>query len=206
MDFRDRPPWISSGSDTISPTVMRGLSDAYGSWNTICMRLRTSRFERDATCFSVSPPRRTSPDVGVIRSSSSRPRVDFPHPDSPTMPSVSPARSASDTSLTAWTVPTCRLKMPALTGNSLTTFDASSSGGRSSTATTEATASVDAHRAVLHRAVLHRAVLHRALTARVLVCLRGAVGHVAVSFSASSASSAPSGPFAMSSARRHATG
>ena len=30
-------PWMISASPTIAPTVMRGLSEAYGSWKMICM-------------------------------------------------------------------------------------------------------------------------------------------------------------------------
>ena len=36
-------PWIRSGSPTMRPTLWRGLSDAYGSWKTICMRRRIGR-------------------------------------------------------------------------------------------------------------------------------------------------------------------
>ena len=35
-------PWIRSGSAMMSPTVMRGLSDAYGSWKMICISLRSA--------------------------------------------------------------------------------------------------------------------------------------------------------------------
>ena len=38
----DRRPWITSGSLSMSTTRMRGLSDAYGSWNTICSRRRSA--------------------------------------------------------------------------------------------------------------------------------------------------------------------
>ena len=34
--------WISNGSPMMSPTVIRGFSEVYGSWNTIWM-LRRSR-------------------------------------------------------------------------------------------------------------------------------------------------------------------
>src|SRR5680860_663129 len=32
--------WITNGSPTIVPTVIRGFSDAYGPWKTICMSRR----------------------------------------------------------------------------------------------------------------------------------------------------------------------
>ena len=34
---------MRSGSETMSRTVMRGFSDAYGSWKTICSSRRTGR-------------------------------------------------------------------------------------------------------------------------------------------------------------------
>ena len=74
------------------PTVMRGLSEAYGSWNTIwnrwrsCAQLLALAGRRDVLPVEARP----SPEVGRIRSRSSRPVVDLPQPDSPTRPSVSP--------------------------------------------------------------------------------------------------------------------
>src|SRR6266704_2908079 len=38
--------WMRKGSESISPTRLRGLSDAYGSWNTICSSRRTGRSSR----------------------------------------------------------------------------------------------------------------------------------------------------------------
>ena len=43
-------PCTSSGSATMSPTVMRGSSDEYGSWKTICM---SCRIRRSSSPFSV---------------------------------------------------------------------------------------------------------------------------------------------------------
>ena len=45
------------------------------------------------------------------------PRVVLPEPDSPTTPTVSPSRTASDTPSTALTWPTVRRKRPRLIGN-----------------------------------------------------------------------------------------
>ena len=50
-----------------------------------------------------SPPKRSVPLVGSSSRTSSRPSVDLPQPDSPTIPSVSPRRTSSDTPSTAWT-------------------------------------------------------------------------------------------------------
>ena len=82
----------ASGSARMSPTVMRGLSDAYGSWNTSCAWRRIGAragFARART----RPARRSAcgPAVGSIRRSTSRPTVDLPEPDSPTSASVLPA-------------------------------------------------------------------------------------------------------------------
>ncbi len=41
--FRSTVPCSWNGSLTIEPTVLRGFSEAYGSWNTICMSRRSSR-------------------------------------------------------------------------------------------------------------------------------------------------------------------
>ena len=62
-----------------------------------------------------------------------RPVVDFPHPDSPTSPSVSPGRIEKDTPSTALTAPTCRWnRMPCLIGKYFwTRFTLSSACGSS---------------------------------------------------------------------------
>ena len=95
---RARPParcsCSSSGSARIWPTVMRGLSDAYGSWkidlHLARAKARAARVSSSAVTSSPSRPMR--PAVGSIRRSTSRPTVDLPQPDSPTSASVSPAR------------------------------------------------------------------------------------------------------------------
>ena len=35
--------WMRNGSPMIEPTVLRGFSDAYGSWKIICISRRRSR-------------------------------------------------------------------------------------------------------------------------------------------------------------------
>src|SRR5829696_4853842 len=55
--------------------------------------------------------------------------VDFPHPDSPTSPKVSPARSSKSTPSTAWTWPTVlRNRIPVVSGKCLTRFRTASKG------------------------------------------------------------------------------
>ena len=88
----------------IAPTVMRGSSDAYGSWKTICSsrrRLRISPWadlgELGAPCTGSIP---TSARSAAARSART---VVLPEPDSPTRPSVSPASMANDTPDTACT-------------------------------------------------------------------------------------------------------
>src|SRR5437660_6269132 len=70
----------------------------------ICRCRRCSRialFERLARSRSRN---NTCPDVGSIKRRIARPRVDLPQPDSPTKPSVSPARMSRETPSTALTI------------------------------------------------------------------------------------------------------
>ena len=90
----------------IDCTVMRGLSEAYGSWNTICICWRKARMAR-LDRFSTSSPRNfTEPDVAGISRRIRRPVVDLPQPDSPTTPNVWPFSTDSDTPDTALMVAT----------------------------------------------------------------------------------------------------
>ena len=105
---------MRSGSATISRTVIRGLSDAYGSWKTIWMSRRTGRI-----CFRLNfvmsvPLKMMSPLVGSTSLMIVRPSVVFPQPDSPTTPSVSPRMTVRSTPSTARTWPTVFLKHPGL--------------------------------------------------------------------------------------------
>src|SRR5438309_3555903 len=63
------------------------------------------------------PLKRTWPAVGWTRRRIDLPRVDLPHPDSPTRPSVSPCLISRSTPSTARTWPTTRLITPERTGN-----------------------------------------------------------------------------------------
>ena len=79
------------GSAMMSPTVIRGLSEPYGSWKMICISRRSARSRsgpaRQALAVEADACRRSA------RSGDSmRPVVDLPQPDSPTSPSVSPRR------------------------------------------------------------------------------------------------------------------
>ena len=56
------------------------------------------------------PLYRICPPVLSFKWISVRPRVDLPHPDSPTSPTVSPFSMVKDTSSTAWTMPAALLK------------------------------------------------------------------------------------------------
>jgi hypothetical protein len=79
------------------------LSDACGSWKTICISRRIGDiWLRPAFVMSV-PRKRIEPAVTLISRTSVRISVVFPHPDSPTIPSVSPLCNPNDTSSTAWT-------------------------------------------------------------------------------------------------------
>ncbi len=104
----------------IWPTVLRGFSDAYGSWKIICISRRSGRSWRCESCGDVAGRRSGSfPAVGSSSRSISRAVVDLPQPDSPTMPSVSPRRTVSDTSSTACTWALPRANTPCLTANRL---------------------------------------------------------------------------------------
>ncbi len=107
------------GSPTIRSTLMRGLSEANGSWNTTCISRRSRASAAGASSPMLRPSNSTSPALGSISRSSSRPSVDLPDPLSPTSASVSPGCTDSDTSSTARTTaarpnsppppPKCRL-------------------------------------------------------------------------------------------------
>ena len=58
-------PCTISGSPTMSPTVMRGSSDEYGSWKTICISRRIRRSSSRPSSVSSVPSNLTEPDVGL---------------------------------------------------------------------------------------------------------------------------------------------
>ena len=73
-------------------TLRRGLSDAVGSWKTICRSGRTFLNPVSESVVSSTPSKRMLPDVGGTSLTRVRATVDLPQPDSPTSPTVSPAR------------------------------------------------------------------------------------------------------------------
>ncbi len=92
-----------------SPTVKRGLSEAIGSCRIMAMRLpRMCRISAGDLASRSSPSKRIAPltirAAGGSNRRMVRASVVLPEPDSPTTPSVSPARSVSETSSTARTV------------------------------------------------------------------------------------------------------
>jgi hypothetical protein len=90
-----------SGSATACPTVILGLSEPSGFWNTICSfgrRLRIAPLLSDVSAVSRNL---IVPAVGSSSRSATRPRVDLPQPDSPTRPSVVPRLTSSETPSTA---------------------------------------------------------------------------------------------------------
>src|SRR3954447_3495198 len=97
-------------SATMSPTVIRGFREAYGSWKMIWTSRRYCLSARPPILASPRSLRRTEPPVGFSSATSNFETVDLPQPDSPTSPSVSPRRSVRFTPSTARTWPTVRLK------------------------------------------------------------------------------------------------
>ena len=93
-----------------------GLSEAKGSWNTICISRRAWRSLPGPIAITSSPPRMTLPEVGSVRRKSERPVEDLPQPDSPTRLTVSATSTSKDTSSTAWTLATTRRSRPLRTG------------------------------------------------------------------------------------------
>ena len=75
----------------IWPTRLRGFSDEYGSWKTICISRRSGSQPPLPSCVMSAPSKRIEPLVGSSRRTISRAVVDLPQPDSPTRPSVSPS-------------------------------------------------------------------------------------------------------------------
>ena len=88
----------------------------------ICMSRRRARSERLSRVVTFFPWNHTSPEVGSMSRRMQRPVVDFPQPDSPTSPRVSPAMMSNEMPSTAWTRATSREKSPPLMGKYLTRF------------------------------------------------------------------------------------
>src|SRR5438477_4877321 len=114
---------LSSGSCRMSPTVMRGSKEANGSWKIICIFRRTRRRRQPRSRVMSWPSNTILPAVAGSSAVISLARVDFPQPDSPTRPSVSPRRISRSTPSTARTAPPPKpeigkcLKAPATRSN-----------------------------------------------------------------------------------------
>ena len=52
---------MANGSDTMSPTLRRGLSEEIGSWKIICIRVRMWRRSSPCRAVSSSPSKVTLP-------------------------------------------------------------------------------------------------------------------------------------------------
>ena len=93
------------GSAMMSPTRQRGLREANGSWKIICMRRRTARRAARSRVLARSTPSiSTCPRLGSSSPTTMRASVDFPEPDSPTSPNVSPRSIAKSRPSTAASV------------------------------------------------------------------------------------------------------
>ena len=97
-------------STSCSPTVISGFRLVCGSWKIIEMRLPRSAWRASRSSPSMRrPSSRTSPAATRPVPGSSpviaAPIVDFPAPDSPTRPTISPARTLMSTSSTAVSSP-----------------------------------------------------------------------------------------------------
>ena len=104
------PSWMMSDTD------MRGDSEPYGSWNTICMLRRCGRISLKRSSCSGLPMNTIGPSEEISRRMA-RPSVVLPEPDSPTTPSVSPLRTSTLTPSTALMWPTVLRITPRLIGN-----------------------------------------------------------------------------------------
>src|SRR5499425_824582 len=119
---------VTSGSTMIEPTRMRGLSDAYGSWNTACTERRYARSLPPSSAWRSCPSKRMTPPVGRSSISTILAVVVLPQPDSPTTPRVLPGSIEKEMSSTARTTATSRESRPRFTGKCFTRFLASRTG------------------------------------------------------------------------------
>ncbi|CAJ8933490.1 Uncharacterised protein [Burkholderia pseudomallei] len=96
---------IASGSASVCSTVLRGLSEANGFWNTICTRRRSAATVSRSAPATSRPSIDRCPALGGSIIVSCRASVDLPQPDSPTTASVLPRARENDTPFSAFTVP-----------------------------------------------------------------------------------------------------
>ena len=81
---------------------MRALSAVEGSWNTTETTRPICRLSFAVRWVTSEPLKYTCPEVGRCSPHITLAVVDFPQPDSPTMPIVSPAFTVMLTPRTAW--------------------------------------------------------------------------------------------------------
>src|SRR6266496_4974470 len=107
----------------MSPTVIRGFSEVYGSCRTIWISRRSRRNSPPRNPKMSRPSNFAAPAVGSSSRISTWAKVDFPQPDSPTTPRVSPGMRSNETPSTAFTCPMVRLnRTPVRTGKCFTRF------------------------------------------------------------------------------------
>ena len=104
-------PCTVKPSAMICSTVMRGDRLPNGSWNTICISRRTGRIWRNDSPCNSRPRKRIEPSDEISRRIASA-SVVLPDPLSPTIPSVSPARTDKLAAFTAFTCPTVLRRKP----------------------------------------------------------------------------------------------
>src|SRR5579884_1405824 len=122
--------WICSSSAMISPTRMRGLNELYGSWNTTWTSRRYRISSGPVSPAMSFPSKRIVPAVGRSCSKISFDVVVLPQPDSPMIPSVSPAAIVKSMPSTALTQATClRGNSATVTGKCLASPSISNNGG-----------------------------------------------------------------------------
>src|SRR3546814_13243305 len=86
----------------LSPMVIVGSREEYGSWNTICTRRRDGRNARSDIAVMSVPSSMIRPADAFSNLMIARAVVDLPDPDSPTIPTTSPGAMVMETSRTAW--------------------------------------------------------------------------------------------------------
>src|SRR5215217_1274077 len=107
----EAPSWMRTDSAIWWPIVSTGLRLVIGSWKIIAMRLpRIARISLSSRPRRSRPSKATLPRTVRPRRGGRRRMIDsavtlLPQPDSPTIPSVSPAPTSNDTPSTARVVP-----------------------------------------------------------------------------------------------------
>ncbi len=139
---RSRARFRPMPSASCEPIERRGLSDEYGFWKTSWRRTRLRGRARRVSAVTGSPSKRTLPAAIGTSPTAARASVDFPHPDSPTSPTICPRSTLRSAPATA------AMRAPPRRSYSTTTFSSSSAAlirrAKGSTGTGEAPR-VDGH-------------------------------------------------------------